>query len=256
MAHPYPLQSSLAYGPIRSRRLGNSLGINPLPTTYKLCSSNCVYCQYGWTTNRPAINGNMPSVTHIIEAAEAFSARMQREGAPIHSITLAGNGEPTLHPKLPEIVQALRALRDRWFPQAQVSILSDSTTVHRPRVRQALALLDARYMKLDVGDEAAFRLVNKPMGRVDWERMIEGLRTLEGVTLQSMFITGSVDNTAPAQVEAWVQTVGRIQPVAVQVYTVDRPPADSGIRTVSPERLRQIAERLTQATAVPAHVFA
>lgn len=256
MTHPYSVQSSLVYGPIRSRRLGNSLGINPLPTSYKLCSSNCVYCQYGWTNNRPVVNGNMPNVEQIAEEAAQVFARMQREGTPIHSVTLAGNGEPTLHPKLLEIVQELRGLRDRWFPKAQVSVLSDSTTVHRPRVRQALALLDARYMKLDVGDEANFRRINQPMGRVDWERMIEGLRTLDGVTLQSMFMTGSVDNIAPEQIESWVQTVGRIKPIAVQVYTVDRPPADAGIRKVSQERLRQIADRLTQATAVPAHVFA
>ncbi len=256
MAHPYPLQSSILYGPIRSRRLGNSLGVNLLPTSYKLCSSNCVYCQYGWTTNRPAVHGNVPTVAGIREEAVRVFARMQREGTPIHSVTLAGNGEPTLHPKLLEIVQELRALRDRWFPNAQVSILSDSTTVHRPRVRQALALLDARYMKLDVGDEAAFIAINKPMGRVDWQRMIDGLRTLADVTLQSMFITGSVDNTSPAHVDSWVQTVAYIRPVAVQVYTVDRPPADAGIRTVSQERLRQIAARLTDTTAIPARVFA
>ncbi len=256
MSHPYPLQSSIIYGPIRSRRLGNSLGVNVLPTAYKLCSSNCVYCQYGWTANRTVGANGVPSSAQILAEADRVFAQTVKDGVAIRCITLAGNGEPTLHPELVAVVQGLRQLRDRWLPTAQVGILSDSTTVHRPRVRQALGLLDARYMKLDAGDEATFRLVNKPMGRVDWQRMIDHLRTLPGVVLQSMFITGSVDNTAPAQIGAWLKTVAYITPQSVQVYTVDRPPADSGIRTVSPERLRQIAASLTQATGIPAAVFA
>ena len=244
------------YGPIRSRRLGNSLGVNLLPTGYKLCSSNCVYCQYGWTTNRPVVNGGVPKAQQILADADRVCGEMMPNGTPIHSMTLAGNGEPTLHPELLEIVEGLRGARDRWFPKAHVSILSDSTTVHRPRVRQALALLDARYMKLDVGDAAGFQRINQPMGRVDWQRMIDGLRTLGDVVLQSMFITGSVDNTATEQVERWIRTVAYVRPVSVQVYTVDRPPADVGIRKVSPTRLRQIAGMLTEATAIPARVFA
>lgn len=250
-----PLQSGIIYGPIRSRRLGNSLGINPLPTSYKLCSSNCVYCQYGWTTNENPTGEQLPALKEILAAAEASFAQARASGERMDWITLAGNGEPTLHPQLEAMVEELRRLRGTYLPAAKLGILSDSTTVHRAPVRRALEALDERFMKLDVGTPEAFARINQPMGRVDWERMIDGLSTLKEPTLQSMFIAGTVDNTRPEEVEAWIAVVARIRPKAVQVYTIDRPPADSGLRQVTPARLQEIGRLCAARTHIPVQVY-
>lgn len=249
-----PLQDSVVYGPIHSRRLGTSLGINVLPTTRKVCSSNCVYCQYGWTPNSPAQEPlkRAPELLAMIAAAFAKHAAAKLS---VDCITLAGNGEPTIHPDLHELITGIKALRNRYFAGAEVGVLSDATQVTRPRVRDALALLDARYMKFDAADEAMWRLINQPLVPVDFAAMVEGLKTLPEIVLQSMFVQGSFDNTGAAHVEAWVRAVGEIRPRSVQVYTVDRGTAAPGITEVPRAALQAIADRLTAATQIPAEVY-
>jgi len=178
-----------------------------------------------------------------------------RLGTPVDCITLAGNGEPTLHPDLEELILGLKALRDRYFPHAKVGILSDGTQAHRPKVFRALTLLDARYMKLDGGDEETWRLVDKPLGDADWPRLLATLKQLPDIVLQSMFIQGTYDNAREDQVSRWVDVVGDIKPLSVQVYTIDRGTAAEGIEKVPPEKLQAIADRLTLETGVPAEVF-
>ena len=255
MSNTIPLQDTVVYGPIRSRRLGHSLGINLLPATHKVCSSNCVYCQYGWTLPPPS--GAQPlrrAPDLLVEIGAAFE-RHAADGTPVDCITLAGNGEPTVHPDLLEIVQGVLELRDRHFPLARVGILSDATQVARPRVQEALALLDDRYLKFDAADEATWRRINLPLGAVDFGAMLEGLRTMPAIVLQSMFLQGTYDNTGEAHLAAWVDAVGGIQPLSVQVYTVDRGTAAPGIVEVPRETLQRIADRLTAATGIPAEVF-
>ena len=254
MLRQIDLQTSVVYGPIQSRRLGSSLGINPLPWSYKLCSSNCVYCQYGWTVSHHPTEAikRAPELLALIE--EAFQEHAE-QGTPVDCITLAGNGEPTLHPDLEELVIGIKRLRDRYFPTAKVGILSDSTQVHRPHVIRALGLLDIRCMKLDAGDEAMWRTINLPLGDADWTRMIEGLMRLPATILQSMFIQGSYDNTQDEHVNRWIELVASIRPTSVQVYTVDRAPADQDIVKVPPARLQTIASRLTAQTGIPAEVY-
>jgi wyosine [tRNA(Phe)-imidazoG37] synthetase (radical SAM superfamily) len=254
MPETIPLQETVVYGPIHSRRLGHSLGINPLPPSHKVCSSNCVYCQYGWTLPGPSPERLKRAPELLAEIEQAFRAHAQAR-TPVDCITLAGNGEPTLHPELLELVVGIRRLRDRHFPGAPIGILSDSTQVTRPRVRQALLLLDARYMKFDAADEATWRRINLPLGDTDFQGMIEGLRALPDVVLQSMFIQGSFDNTDDAHLRAWVEAVGLIRPRAVHVYTVDRGTAAPGIREVPRETLQAIADGLTAATGIPADVY-
>ena len=255
MPQPIPLQDSVVYGPIRSRRLGHSLGINVLPVTHKVCSANCVYCQYGWTT--PPGPGAEPlprAGALLLGIAQAFEEHAQA-GTRVDCLTLAGNGEPTLHPDLRELVVGIKALRDRWFPGAAVGILSDATQAMRPKIREALALRDARYMKFDAADEATWRRINDPLGQVDFRAMLEGLRALPAITLQSMFIQGAYDNTEEAHLRSWVERVGDIRPQGVQVYTVDRGTAAEGITEVPRATLQAIADRLTAATGIPAEVF-
>ena len=244
----------MVYGPVQSRRLGSSLGINPLPVSYKLCSSNCVYCQYGWTLPSHPTDAikRAPELLNLID--EAFQEHVKL-GTPVDCITLAGNGEPTLHPDLEELVVGIKALRDRYFPAAKVGILSDATQVHRPQVLRALQQLDVRYMKVDAGDEAMWRTINLPLGDADWTRMIEGLKRLPEIILQSMFIHGSCDNTEDGHIERWIELVAALRPLSVQVYTIDRAPADAGVVKVPRERLEAIAARLTAQTGIPADVY-
>jgi len=265
MLRQISLQDSVVYGPVRSRRLGSSLGINVLPLSYKLCSSNCVYCQYGWTV--PARPGHSwaggPEHPHerikrapeLLAAVEEAFQELIEQRTPVDCITLAGNGEPTLHPDVEELVGGIKRLRDRYFPIAKVGILSDATQLHRPSVFRALQQLDVRYMKLDAGDEATWRRINEPLGRADWQTMISGLRRLPDVILQCMFIQGSYDNTSDEHIERWIELVSAIRPLSVQVYTVDRAPADPGIVKVPKERLEEIAALLTERIGIPAEVY-
>ena len=254
MPTPIPLQDAAVYGPIRSRRFGSSLGINVLPVSQKICSSNCVYCQYGWTLpSAPAERlKRAPELLRDIE--QAFRRHVDARTS-VDCITLAGNGEPTLHRDLVELVLGIKRLRDRYFPGAPVGILSDATRLVRPRVRRALELLDVRCMKFDAADEATWKRINAPLGPTDFDAMVDALKALPDVVLQSMFIQGAIDNTDEAHLRVWVEAVGAIKPRAVQVYTIDRPTAADGLRAVPLEQLQAIADRLAAATGIHADVF-
>ena len=255
----YPLQDGAVYGPIHSRRLGFSLGINPLPVTYKLCDFDCVYCQYGWTpgpdNEARKTSERLKSLPILLSEIEKSFQAFLRDGVRIDVMTIAGNGEPTLYPQFLDFTKGLLDLRDRYYPGVRVGILSDASQCHRPEIKEALELLDERYMKLDGGDMETIRRINKPRGDFDFSRMVEALAGLRDVTIQSLFVQGSFDNTRPAQIEAWGGIVKRIMPKAVQVYTVDRPPADSGVKPVPVEVLEHIANQCSQATGIPTEVF-
>lgn len=254
MLRQISLQDAVVYGPLQSRRFGSSLGVNLLPTSYKLCSSNCVYCQYGWTIPPTAVERLKRAAELLTEIERAFTEHAQ-QGTNVDHITLAGNGEPTLHPDLEELVIGIKALRDQWFPRAQVGILSDSTQVHRPAINRALRLLDVRCMKLDAGNETMWRAVNLPLGGADWQTMMDSLRKLPDIILQSLFMQGSYDTTHDEHIRDWIELVASIRPLSVQVYTVDRAPADAGIVKVPRQRLEEIAAQLTQRTGIPAEVY-
>ena len=285
MLRQIALQESVVYGPVRSRRLGHSLGINPLPTSRKACSSNCVYCQYGWTLpgardseptisppapfatgeSRPkaairrnaaeVVGGGMKRASELIPLIEEGFEAVATQHIPVDCITFAGNGEPTLHPDLEELVHEVKRLRHQYFPTADVGMLSDATQAHRPGVARALRALEVRYMKCDGGDEAMWRAVTQPLGSVAWNTMIAALKNLPDIILQSMFIQGQVDNTQPGHIETWIRLVGEIRPLSVQVYTIDRAPADSRAHEVPLARLQEIAARLSQRTGIPAEVY-
>ena len=249
-----PLQDTVVYGPVHSRRFGSSLGINVLPVDRKVCSSNCVYCQHGWTLPTPT-GEPLTRAPELLADIEAAFRRLIQAGTRVDCITLAGNGEPTLHPDLLELVVGIKALRDTHFPHVLVGILSDATQVTRPRVRQALTLLDARYLKFDAGDETTWRRINDPLGQTEFRAMLEALKTLPDIVLQSMFLQGTYDNTDERHLQAWVEAVGDIRPRAVQVYTVDRGTAAPGITEVARGTLQAIADRLTVSTGIPTEVF-
>ncbi len=255
----YPLQDGAVYGPIHSRRFGNSLGINPLPMTYKFCDFDCVYCQYGWTPrseNKIAkTDEKLKPLGVLLQEIETSFAKFKNEGTPIHVITIAGNGEPTLYPDFLGLTKGILNLRDQYFPQVKVGILSDASQTHRPEIKQALQMLDERCMKLDAGDEKTIEDINKPAGGFNLKRTLEALRNLPDIVVQSMFVQGSFDNTSPKQIDAWIEAVRFVKPTSVQVYTIDRPPADSGIKEVSLTRLNEIAGLCQKRTGITTEVF-
>ena len=250
-----PLQPGIIYGPVRSRRLGASLGLNISSTNYKLCSFNCVYCQYGWTdvcTMDAADRlGGLPTLDGFRKALESILCENQE----IDNITFSGNGEPTLHPQFEELVDIARQLKEDYFPKANIGVLSNSSTVNIEAVRRALARLDFKIMKLDAGNVEVFRKINRPRREVDYRAILNGLKSLEKVTLQTMFVDGAIQNIGDQELSEWMERVGEIQPVKAQIYSLHRPPAESSLREVPAEKLEEIAARAEKATGVPVEVI-
>ena len=253
------LRGGIVYGPVPSRRLGQSLGINLLPTDHKLCSFNCLYCQYGWTkkvTFAPDERlEKMPSFEAVGSALETALTVLGRDHKKIDSITICGNGEPTLYPALAEVIGAAKTLRDCYQPAARVAILSNSSTAGSPAVRRALELLDLKIMKFDAGSEDMFRRLNHPAAPVYMGEIIAALKTLKDCYLQSCFVQGRVTNADPDSVEMWVEKVREIHPLAVHIYSLDREPADKRIERVSLATLQWIANEVRWHTGVQAEVF-
>lgn len=254
------LQQGIVYGPVRSRRLGLSLGLNILPDEIKVCSLNCRYCQYSWTgllTIQPSLYAHfLPSRETVRDALGKRLLELERAGTPPDTLTFSGNGEATLHPDFAAIVEDVIALKDLHAPHSRTAILTNATTVQRPGVREALLRMDDPILKLDAGREETFRKLNGPAKSVEFGRVVEGLRALgNAAVLQSLFVTGAVDNSSAKELDAWLEIVHSIGPREVQIYTLDRGPADKGLLPVPAERLRAIAEQVRTRAGVKAEVY-
>lgn len=254
------LHEGVVYGPIRSRRLGRSLGINLTPANTKLCSFNCTYCQYGWS--KAPRGGDQrtldtwPAPDVVVRAVTKALRALAAQGEGVDRLTLAGHGEPTMHPQFRDVVAALRALRDKSLPGIPIAILSNASTLDRPDVRAALAMIDERYMKLDAGDANILRAVNGTTISID--TLVKGLSSVEDVIVQAMFVkdrTGRIDNTTDMAVINWVVALQRIKPAAVHVYTLDRTPAWPYLQAVPAARLLEIGSQVRRA-GIPCEVFA
>lgn len=218
------LFDSIVYGPIRSRRLGVSLGMNLMPTTAKLCTFDCVYCECGW--NQPVSHPVLPTREQV---REALRAKLSVLESPLDVITFSGNGEPTLHPEFSGIIQDTCALRDQYCPQAKISVLSNSTQLGRPDVVEALRMCDNRILKLDSAIDATMRLIDKPVNpNLTVEQIAEWLSLFDGdFTLQTCFLRGEymgqiIDNTTSEERNAWYTMVDRLHPKQVMIYVIDR----------------------------------
>jgi wyosine [tRNA(Phe)-imidazoG37] synthetase (radical SAM superfamily) len=247
------LQKGVLYGPIDSRRLGRSLGINLLPSDYKLCSFDCIYCQYGRTTFKTLSpeRKDLPSLEQVLDAVE----KVLQTPVNIDALTFSGNGEPTLHPDFPAIVAGVRRLRDELRPDVKLAILSNSTAVHLPHVWDALALFDAPSMKLDAGDARTLAAINRPATGVKLEHIIEGLKGIPGLVIQSVLIDGRVSNAKGEAFDAWLAALSEIRPAQVQIYSTDRPVPDAGVERVGPAALQRIAAEIEQRTGIPAKAY-
>ena len=244
------LQSGFVYGPVRSRRLGRSLGVNLSPPGRKTCNFNCAYCQYGWTDF--PVRGPFPAPADVVDAVD----RALAQDSDVDTITVAGNGEPTLHPGFGPIAEGLFEVRKRRAPKAKLALLSNGSQLSRLDVVYSLARFDTRCMKLDAGDATTFRRVNAP--GIPLARLIANLRSVGRLTLQSMFVRdqeGVIDNTTPRAVDAWIEAVDRVRPEAVDLYTLARTPARDTLEKVPGSVLEGIASRVA-ALGIRARVVA
>jgi wyosine [tRNA(Phe)-imidazoG37] synthetase (radical SAM superfamily) len=248
-----PLEQGIVYGPLRSRRLGLSLGVNLLPADEKVCSFDCVYCHYGRTTAHTLTPSGLtfPSVPQVRRATE----RALRRHPHVTYLTFSGNGEPTLHPFFPEIVEATVRLRDELAPDVKVALFSNATTVHRVEIQGALARIDAPILKLDAGDAETLARINRPVGDVTLGAIIDGLTRVPNLIVQSVFIDGAVSNARGAAFDAWAATLAEIRPARVQIYSTDYPVPDAGIERVLPYTLERIAAEVRQRTGFKVEAY-
>lgn len=241
------------FGPVHSRRLGVSLGINLMPADGKVCTFDCIYCECGFNADhRPRLP--RPTRQEVARALEERLQDMQQNGPAPDVLTFAGNGEPTAHPHFAEIIADTLALRDKYFPRAKVSVLSNSTFIHKPEVFDALSRVDNNILKLDTVDEDYIRLVDRPTtGHYSVESIVEGMKAFKGrCIIQTMFLKGGylgrdVDNTSDRYVLPWLERVKEIAPQKVMIYTIDRETPDHDLLKATHEELDRIGRLVSEA---------
>lgn len=243
------IYSSPIFGPIHSRRLGVSLGINLMPDDGKCCSFDCIYCECGFNCDFLPQHSR-PTREQVRMALEAKLVEMKADGLAPDVLTFAGNGEPTLHPDFPCIIDDTIALRDRYFPQAKVSVLSNSSQIVRQEIFDALCRVDNNMCKLDTVSAEYVSMVDRPNGHYVLEDIISQLRKFgKRCIIQTMFMRGEyqgrcVDNTSEAFVAPWLETIKYISPREVMVYTIDRETPAHGLEKASHDTLDTIANRV------------
>jgi wyosine [tRNA(Phe)-imidazoG37] synthetase (radical SAM superfamily) len=247
-------KKTITYGPVNSRRLGRSLGINILPPGQKTCTFNCVYCQYGWTDFQKMTDKNELSWPSAEEVCDALEKELLQLPVPPAYFTFSGNGEPTLHPAFPDIVAEVNAIRDRIVPDAQTAVLSNSTLVANPDIRKALSYLDRRIMKLDCGDDKTYSEYNKPYPGFELEEIVDGLKHMKDVTIQALFSAGEAGNLTGAHLEAWLEKIKDIGPIHVQVYSLDRDAPAKKLIPASQSELRKV-KRLVNRAGFQADIY-
>lgn len=253
------LYHNIIFGPVHSRRLGLSLGVNLLPTESKLCSFDCIYCECGWNAEHPGAR-RFNAREQVRTQLEAALRRMAADGTPPDVITFAGNGEPTMHPEFEAVIADTIALRDELCPSAKVSVLSNATQLHREGVRRALLRVDNNILKLDSAFDSTARLVNNPQSSAySVRRVVEQMKAFDGhLIVQTMFLRGTcdgqqIDNTTEHEVAAWLRLIDEIRPRQVMVYSLDRDTPCPTLEKVPREELLGIAARV-EALGIPCSV--
>ena len=236
-------------GPIHSRRLGISLGVNLLPKDAKICSFDCVYCECGW--NKDHKGGHFPDADAVMEELEAKLKEEVAEGRKIDVITFAGNGEPTLHPRFADVIDRTIELRDQYVPQAKVSVLSNATRMTDPKVHAALLKVDNNILKIDGAFDRTIHLIDQPTDKnYSVRQVVNGMKSFQGqLIVQTMFVRGMhdgkvVDNTTPEEVNAWCDLMREIRPHQIMVYSLDRPTPEPNLVKVSKEEMAQFVAPL------------
>jgi len=245
------LFDEIIFGPVKSRRLGVSLGINLLPTKRKICNFNCIYCECGWTTDIEKVKDKLPGRKEVYKALEKKLSEMKTANEPPDVITYAGNGEPTLHPEFSGIIDDSITLRNKYFPKAKIAVLSNATNITKPGIRGALLKADQNILKLDSAVDSTVQIHNQPKGALNVEELINNLAGFNGnVIIQTLFLRGeyegaSIDNTTPGEIAAWLRALERIKPSEVMIYTISRDtPVGNKLKKVPLKELKEIAAKV------------
>jgi wyosine [tRNA(Phe)-imidazoG37] synthetase (radical SAM superfamily) len=247
------LFDSIVFGPVNSRRLGVSLGINLLPVSRKVCSFNCIYCECGWTPGKPVEKEPLPTRSQVYEALRKKLSEMKNQGKAPDVITYAGNGEPTLHPDFGLIIDDSVVLRNEFFPEAKISVLSNGSMLHLKSVRDALKKVDMNVLKLDSAFPGTVSQINQPHVKTDPGLFEKYVREFDSnFIIQTLFVRGEcdgqpVDNTTGEEIAAWLSALERLQPRQVMIYTIHRDtPLGNSLRKVPVSELNAIARKVNE----------
>jgi wyosine [tRNA(Phe)-imidazoG37] synthetase (radical SAM superfamily) len=242
------LFDEIVFGPVRSRRLGLSLGINLLPTNRKMCNFNCIYCECGLTKDNEKATNRLPGRKEVFEALDLKLSGMLKTNLYPDVITYAGNGEPTLHPDFPGIIDDSIILRNKYFPKTKIAVLSNATTIADPDVRSTLLNIDMNILKLDSVFDSTVKIHNQPGVNIRVEDLIENLVSFGGkLIIQTLFLHGiykgtAIDNTTGTEINSWLKAIERIKPSEVMIYTISRDTPEGGqLKKVPVRELRRIA---------------
>lgn len=238
--------SEIVFGPIHSRRLGASLGINLLPADGKLCNFDCIYCECGWNADGRVAAPVLPSTDEVRDALQQKLRECREEGTRIDSITFSGNGEPTMHPGFPEIVDITLAARDMYFPGAKVSVLSNASRLMDDAVFAALKKVDNPILKIDASSDDGVILMNRPAGGYSLSKVVDRMKCLEGnFILQTMFLRGAdFDSSGQENLEGWMSIVRELRPRTVMVYTIDRETPQKGLHRFTVDEMAEMVRPL------------
>ena len=257
------------FGPIHSRRLGTSLGVNLTPNDGKVCTFDCLYCEAGYNAQGPGTTG-LATRDHVRAQLQQRLSDMHRDGAPLDVITFSGNGEPTIHPQFADIIDDVIALRDRYYPDAKVSVLTNSTQLHRPDVVDALMRVDNNILKLDSAVQSTMQALDRPTSPAfTVAKVVPQLAAFvdrfaqagkpSNVIIQTMLTRGThdgvaIDNTTDAEVDALIDAYRQIRPASIMVYSIDRQTPEHSLQKVDRAELQRVADRITAATSIPVSV--
>ena len=239
------IREETVFGPIHSRRLGSSLGINLLPRHGKICNFDCIYCECGW--NKDGRDDSvLPTAAEVRSALEDKLSACMLDGIPIDSITFSGDGEPTLNPEFPRIIDDTLRLRDSWYPDARVSVLSNATRVHIPEIAAALKRVDNPILKIDAPTDELIARINHPAPGYRLERVLEALRGFQGdFVLQTMFLRSpDFDSASPEVLGGWMDIVRDLRPRKIMVYTIDRPTPTQNLGKFTASEMRALVQPL------------
>jgi len=247
---PVFLFDKIIFGPVRSRRLGISLGINLLPLESKLCNFNCIYCECGWTPGSYDLKPKFHPRKKVAKELEKTLDEMNINGDNLDVITYAGNGEPTMHPDFEGIIDDTIKLRDKYFPNVRIAVLSNATLINRDSVFRALNRIEDNILKLDSVIPDTLKLINDPKGTYSIEKTIENLKKFNGnFSIQTMFLKGmykglKVDNTTEEELQPWIKVLHQIKPIQIMIYTIARDTPAPELIKVDLNELEKIKQRL------------
>lgn len=249
---PTFLFDNVVFGPVSSRRLGISLGINLLPDDAKICNFDCIYCECGWTHRKKMKNAEFHGREEIFEALEKKLSQMKASAEKIDTITFAGNGEPTIHPKFAEIIDDTIGLKNKYFPTGKIAVLSNATMLHKKKVFDALLKIEYNILKIDSAFETTIKVLDNPLGNYSLKKVISHIKKFpRNVTIQTMFVRGSfennyVDNTTEIEICAWLEIIKDIKPKMVMIYTIARDTPINTLQKIHKTKLDAIADKVNK----------